>query len=351
MGFMGRDNAVAEPGALPLVPQRRSTTTMATICLFKSVVGTGIFAYPAAVREAGWVLCTAVAVVFFVINLYTMVVLNLAIVALREQGRGVDSDGRIEYHQLTAAVLHRRVNSAFLGIVVIAQLGTLASMTVFVVDQITSMVPATSWHVAVAMAVIVAPLCCLRTTGHAAFAAAMSAGSVAVLVGVGTLVYYGLGPHGGFRTASQIKLFDVAGLATACSISASASQAVRCRAVPCHDVAQLSALAVVAQKDVQRTHRERDHRAGHVAAFALPPHARHYPAWDRRALPQLWGRRVPLLRCCDRTLVHSRGGRRTYGCVQAVARGYNHAKYSSRGVLHGRQADGLDQLRCHVPGR
>ena len=222
---MVRNGATTWPGALPALPQQRpSSAAMATICLFKAVVGTGVLAYPPAVREAGWGLCTAVALFFFGINLYTMVVLNLAIVALREQGLGAGSDGRVEYHQLSAAVLHRGVNSVFVAIVVVAQLGTLASMTVFVVDQITPMVPvASSWHVAVGMALAVAPLCCLRTTGHPAFAAAMSAGSVAVLAGMGTLVYYGLGPHGGFRATAETKVFDAAGLATACSISACVS--------------------------------------------------------------------------------------------------------------------------------
>jgi hypothetical protein len=68
------------------VPQRSATTMQATTALFKAVVGTGVFAYPPAVREAGYMLTTAVAVFFFVINLYTMRVLNLAIVAMRDKG-------------------------------------------------------------------------------------------------------------------------------------------------------------------------------------------------------------------------------------------------------------------------
>eukprot|EP01045_Picozoa_sp_COSAG04_P027415 COSAG04_NODE_4010_length_2363_cov_1.268993_1_plen_52_part_10 len=43
---------MANSGALRVPPQRRSSAAMATICLFKAVVGTGVFAYPPAVREA-----------------------------------------------------------------------------------------------------------------------------------------------------------------------------------------------------------------------------------------------------------------------------------------------------------
>eukprot|EP01045_Picozoa_sp_COSAG04_P046561 COSAG04_NODE_16928_length_485_cov_0.647668_1_plen_83_part_01 len=82
---MKSDQLLTTPLNAPLA-ERRGTTLQATVCLFKAVVGTGVFAYPPAVREAGYVLATGVAVFFFVINLYTMALLNLSIVAMRERG-------------------------------------------------------------------------------------------------------------------------------------------------------------------------------------------------------------------------------------------------------------------------
>ena len=182
--------------------RRTGSTVMAAVSLFKAVVGTGVFAYPPAVREAGWVLATAVACFFFVINLYTMALLNLAIVAMRQKGFGADSDGRVEYHQLTAHIFTRPTNAVFLVVAVLGQVLTLASMTVFVVDQIVPLAPSVhEWQVALGMAVIVSPLCCLRTTDALPFQMSMQLGSVAVLTGMVTLLWYGLGPHGGFDAA------------------------------------------------------------------------------------------------------------------------------------------------------
>jgi hypothetical protein len=58
-------------------------------------------------------------------------------------------DGRIEYHELTAAIFSPRVNAAFMAVAVVGQLGTLASMTVFVADQIVPLAPDgwESWQV------------------------------------------------------------------------------------------------------------------------------------------------------------------------------------------------------------
>ena len=78
-------------------------------------------------RQAGWVLATGVAVFFFVINLYTMALLNLAVVALRDKGHGAETDGRVEYHQLTAHIFSRTTNAAFMFVALVGQLGTLAS--------------------------------------------------------------------------------------------------------------------------------------------------------------------------------------------------------------------------------
>lgn len=203
--------------------RRTGSTVMAAVSLFKAVVGTGVFAYPPAVREAGWVLATAVACFFFVINLYTMALLNLAIVAMRQKGFGADSDGRVEYHQLTAHIFTRPTNAVFLVVAVLGQVLTLASMTVFVVDQIVPLAPSVhEWQVALGMAVIVSPLCCLRTTDALPFQMSMQLGSVAVLTGMVTLLWYGLGPHGGFD-AAEIEgdsRVEFRGLATAFSISA-----------------------------------------------------------------------------------------------------------------------------------
>ncbi len=203
--------------------QRTGSTAMAAVSLFKAVVGTGVFAYPPAVREAGWVLATAVASFFFVINLYTMALLNLAIVALRNQGFGAGSDGRVEYHQLTAHIFTRPTNAVFLAVAVLGQVLTLASMTVFVVDQIVPLAPSLQeWQVALGMAIVVSPLCCLRTTDALPFQVSMQLGSVAVLTGMVTLLWYGLGPHGGFDAAEieEDSRVDLHGLATAFSISA-----------------------------------------------------------------------------------------------------------------------------------
>ena len=68
---MKSDQLLTTPLNAPLV-ERRGTTLQATVCLFKAVVGTGVFAYPPAVREAGYVLATGVAVFFFVINRQTL---------------------------------------------------------------------------------------------------------------------------------------------------------------------------------------------------------------------------------------------------------------------------------------
>ena len=216
-GLLAPLNASAAP------PRRAGSTAMATVSLFKAVVGTGVFAYPPAVREAGWVLATAVASFFFVINLYTMAALNLSIVAMREKGFGADTDGRVEYHQLTAHIFSPAVNAAFLVVAVLGQVLTLASMTVFVVDQIVPLAPMLQeWQVALGMALVVAPLCCLRTTDALPFQVSMQVGSVAVLTGMVTLVWYGLGPHGGFDAAEieEDTRVDFHGLATAFSISA-----------------------------------------------------------------------------------------------------------------------------------
>lgn len=174
-------------------------------------------------RQAGWVLATAVAVFFFVINLYTMALLNLAVVALRDKGHGAGADGRVEYHQLTAHIFSRTTNAAFMFVALVGQLGTLASMTVFVVDQLQPLIHGVQqWQVALGMALVVSPLCCLRTTDAIGFQLAMQVGSVAVLTGMVTLVWYGAGPHGGFDAAEvdEDVRVDPRGLATAFSICA-----------------------------------------------------------------------------------------------------------------------------------
>ena len=129
----------------------------------------------------------------------------------------------MEYHQLTAHIFSRGVNVAFLVVALVGQLGTLASMTVFVVDQLVPLVHGLQdWQVAGGMSLVVAPLCCLRTTDAVFFQASMQLGSVAVLTGMVTLVAYGAGPHGGF-TAAEVDAdtkFDLHGLSTAFSICA-----------------------------------------------------------------------------------------------------------------------------------
>lgn len=197
--------------------QAASCSRTAAICFATTV------AYPPAVRQAGWVLATGVAVFFFIINLYTMVVLNLAVVALREKGHGVDVDGRVEYHELTAHIFPRITNAAFMFVALIGQLGTLASMTVFVVDQLQPLIHGLQqWQLALGMGLVVAPLCCLRTTDANLFQLAMQIGSAAVMTGMVTLVWYGAGPHGGFDAATvenDVRV-DPHGLATAFSICA-----------------------------------------------------------------------------------------------------------------------------------
>ena len=211
-------NAGGGGGGMP----RTGSTLQATVALFKAVVGTGVFAYPPACRQAGYVLATMVAVFFFVINLYTMRVLNYAIVAMREAGYGADRDGRIEYHALTAHIFTPVVNAGFLAVAMVGQLGTLASMTVFVVDQLVPLKQGLQgWQVAFGMAIFVAPLCCLRTTDAKPFQLAMQAGSIAVLTAMGTLVWYGAVPNGGFdeEEVEALTEYDWTGLATAFSIS------------------------------------------------------------------------------------------------------------------------------------
>eukprot|EP01051_Picozoa_sp_SAG22_P014564 SAG22_NODE_1785_length_3588_cov_10.712525_3_plen_178_part_00 len=109
-----------------------------------------------------------------------------------------------------------------LQVALVGQLGTLASMTVFVVDQLVPLVPGIrNWHVALGMSLAVAPLCCLRTTDALPFQLAMQAGSAAVITAMVTLVWYGAS-HGGIQPAEVATLtkFDPTGLASAFSISA-----------------------------------------------------------------------------------------------------------------------------------
>ena len=162
----------------PAKPQARTNGTIqSAICLFKAVVGSGVYAYPPAVREAGWVLATAVATLFLVVNVYSMAVLNLAIVMMRKQGLASENDGRIEYHHLTAHIFSRPVNAVFVALAVLGQLMSLSAMIIFVADQISPLLPGSvpNWQIAAVVVAVVTPLSLLRTTDSIFFQLAMQA--------------------------------------------------------------------------------------------------------------------------------------------------------------------------------
>ena len=146
-----------------------SSSLQASAALCKGIIGTGIFALPPAIRAAGWVLGTGMAIACGLVSLYTMVNVMACIRELRRRGVAADNDGRIEYNDVfeRSGLLSRRVNGLVTVLCVGGQLGSVLSFYAFVINNVLSLLPsgwgAERWHVSAVMTLFTGPLCLLRT--------------------------------------------------------------------------------------------------------------------------------------------------------------------------------------------
>ena len=92
-------DAKAEPLLYTTAAQDRSSkgssSLQASAALCKGIIGTGIFALPPAIRAAGWVLGTGMAIACGLVSLYTMVNVMACIRELRRRGVAEDNDALI----------------------------------------------------------------------------------------------------------------------------------------------------------------------------------------------------------------------------------------------------------------
>ncbi|KAL1520248.1 hypothetical protein AB1Y20_023718 [Prymnesium parvum] len=160
--------------------------------LFKAVMGTGIFALPPAIRASGYALGSLTCLAMAALSLYSTVAILRAVEALRAQGVGRETDGRIEFQQATA-IAYPRANWLVSLLCVLGQLGSVLSYFDFVVANLQSVAPAflSRTGYVLLIAALVAPLALLRSTAHPAFGLAMSFGNVALVTALGSVLWYG----------------------------------------------------------------------------------------------------------------------------------------------------------------
>ena len=188
-GLRTAEEPFLERSKAPDAPPRNSVRDSVG-ALVKSVVGTGIFALPPAVRASGLVLGSALVLLMAAISVFTLRATIYAVRALRRRGMG-GSDGRIEFQQMTSAAYPSAATSITL-LCVAGQLGSVLSYYALVAGTLAPLVPGLRYtHVVIAMTALVAPLSLLRTTSHPAFSLAMSSGNVACLLTIATVVGVG----------------------------------------------------------------------------------------------------------------------------------------------------------------
>ncbi len=185
---------------------RRSSTLASAVVLFKSVVGTGLFALPPAIRSAGWALGSAVMLLLAAVTVYTLQIIILGVREVRRRravGGSPSHRLRIEFQDLTAATFTPAQNALIVSVCVLGQLGSVIGYWAFATDSVISLFPAVErWQTTLGMALFLAPLALLRTTSHPIFQAAMVFGNCAVLVAVATVLLDG-SLHGGVRPLAR----------------------------------------------------------------------------------------------------------------------------------------------------
>ena len=171
--------------------QREGTSVgAASAALIKAVVGTGIFALPPAIRASGILLGSAMSIFMGLVSLYTTWAMVEAVRELRRRGHAKDTDGRIEYTDVTA-LYSPRWEAIMTVLCVLGQCGSALGYFAFICDSVQPLV--TDWltrpEVFGLTALIEAPLILLRNTSHPAFESAMAFGNVAVALALGTVLW------------------------------------------------------------------------------------------------------------------------------------------------------------------
>eukprot|EP00808_Paulinella_micropora_P010263 g66905.t1 len=167
--------------------------------LFKSVVGTGILAFPPSFTAGGLVKACITALLMCYLTIYTMKILILTVRRLRREGLSFSEDGRIEYMDLANLSFHRWGLFLCALSLIVCQIGSVFGFVCFIYSNITAVFPQLyEWQVAVGLFFILAPLCLRRTTNGLRFSSSL--GNVALLMGICTIYYYGCTQlHGGAR--------------------------------------------------------------------------------------------------------------------------------------------------------
>lgn len=188
-----------------------SSVFQSAIALFKAVVGVGVFALPPAMRECGWVLGSLMLMLLALVSMYAADAMIEAVCELRKRGVGVESDGRIEFQEVTRLAFPR-VNGTITLLCVVGQFGSVMSFFAFVIDVVTPLAdflrPA---HVCAGMAAVVGPIALLRTTSHPVFQAAMVFGNMSVLAAIATIMACAAGrieEQGGIAPADELHAAD-----------------------------------------------------------------------------------------------------------------------------------------------
>ena len=179
----------------------RSTVCQSTVTLLKAVVGSGVFALPAAMRLCGWALGAVFILLMAVISLYTATCMVASVREMRRRGFGADSGGRIEYQEVTRFAFPQ-YDGIITLLCVLGQFGSVTSFFTFVISTIVPVTGLQQWQVCLVVLAIVGPLALLRNTSHPAFSAAMTFGNFAVAAALLTIataaadkVHHRIRPH------------------------------------------------------------------------------------------------------------------------------------------------------------
>ena len=191
---------------LLVVESTRRSASFGYSCavLAKTVVGTGMFALPPAIRATGWVFGTLMVLTSSIASTYALVAIIATIHELRRRGGVGGLDGRIEFEQMTRAAfssgsrLGRLVNGVIVVVAIVGQLGSIIGFVAFVSANMLDITPEGifHWHIVLLYCAFLAPMSLLRDTTHPVFEGAMHFGNLAVAVAVATVLYSGFAESG-----------------------------------------------------------------------------------------------------------------------------------------------------------
>jgi amino acid permease len=180
-------------GEVSVIFSSKKATYWGTVSnVLKALVGTGILALGPAIKSSGWLLGGALSCLMSVLALYTMRIVLLCIQRLRRDGLNQAIDGRIQYVEVAQAAFGGYGKAAASFSVVTCQLGSCMAYLAFASSNITAVLLGTlrRWQVTVALSLLVAPLCALRTTRPLSFTSSL--GNMALAVGMLSIFGFGL---------------------------------------------------------------------------------------------------------------------------------------------------------------